>query len=491
MSNTSRGIRRFNFVKQNPRVYAAAVEVDQRMPRRTSIKIKAARMLLVVVGTIVGLAAAEVLLRVVGYEGMEERVTTVFDDHMGPIPATSWVNTAVFDPRQSDDVVINTTRVAFDKEEKTRVLFIGDSGTFGAGVYSEEAFPIVFGEEARVRSSQDLEVINAGVVGIDNVTEYLLLRDRLVKLEPDIVILGLFMANDINFNLGNAHLLRGEQTTWWRILGHLRSRSALAHFGLYQLLAVSSKYRLFGDPEPYTFGEAMRPLQLVEASGLHMLEYLGGEVATYRKRYSPLMRDGFTLLMDLMGRFKTLSETHSFQFVVVVIPTASQIDGRLEMFTWPDPLDQLRQHGASLSSDELDFQKPLRIVGDVCSVLEVVCIDPTPDLRQIGATRAILPRDDHLSAEGHRIVAASLIRHFNRHSSRFETCPECPKRRIGRCPVEIDWKNLAQEAGHAQGRNGRTSNSFSSGWLRPSSVQTARPAFSPARAATVWRRYWF
>ena len=399
--------------------------INRELPSSAFARI-VVRILLIGAGLILGLFLAEIGLRMVGYEGMQERVNTVFHDDLGQVPTDAWVHNAVFDPRGSNTVVINRQTVSFEKpDNRTRVVFIGDSGTQGVGVKDEEAFPVVFRALKESHGFRDLEVVNAGVVGMTSVGEFRLLEDGLVKLQPDIVVLGLFMANDINFNLGNRHLL-GESTSWWMMRWvRLRERSALAHFSYFQLLALDTKSGFLGKLGAAA-PEDEWPTTLTDDSGISMIDYVGGEIATYKRHYSPLMDYAFELLREILSRFMILAEKEGFQFVVAVIPTASQIDDELVMFVFEDPLGGLRQRGVIVSEDDFDFQKPLRNLKSICKELAIICVDPTIAMQRIGAQNAILPRDDHLSVAGHRILAERLVRHFNNRYQRFTNCPDCP-----------------------------------------------------------------
>lgn len=80
---------------------------------------------------------------------------------------------------------------------KTRILILGDSITFGHGVADEETFPYQL--ETILKTYGDVEVINAGYAsGFTTDTYYLYLKERGLKLKPDIVILSLFVMNDIS-----------------------------------------------------------------------------------------------------------------------------------------------------------------------------------------------------------------------------------------------------------------------------------------------------
>jgi len=81
--------------------------------------------------------------------------------------------------------------VGFPKT-KSRVLFLGDSLTFGPYVPNAHTFPAILSG-----LSPDIEVINAGVFGYTITDEAALFLERAKYTEPDIVVLQVF-SNDIH-----------------------------------------------------------------------------------------------------------------------------------------------------------------------------------------------------------------------------------------------------------------------------------------------------
>lgn len=81
----------------------------------------------------------------------------------------------------------------------TRILILGDSFTWGAGVPYRDAWPVVF-ERKCTDSGTPVDVIKAGVSGYDTRQEVLYL-ERLVPLYlPDLVVIA-FLPNDLFTNL--------------------------------------------------------------------------------------------------------------------------------------------------------------------------------------------------------------------------------------------------------------------------------------------------
>jgi lysophospholipase L1-like esterase len=123
-----------------------------------------------------------------------------------------------------------------------RVLFLGDSVTFGAGVRAEETFPRLLEERLAGAADGPIETLNAGVVGYNTTQELARLESVGLTYRPDVVVLT-FVVNDLldifsifdhQYEPGgpfadqkvwlrrNSHLYRFVQDTYWRVAVALR-----------------------------------------------------------------------------------------------------------------------------------------------------------------------------------------------------------------------------------------------------------------------------
>jgi len=164
-------------------------------------------------GCALALLICELALRVIGYAGDHERERSVFDPRYGTVPRDSWIWSFEIDSARHRAVDLRGQFIPLAKAAgERRVLFVGDSATEGRWSDWEHSFPQQFA--ARLTAAEpkrQIRVINAGVWGMTTIDEYHLLKDKLLPLAPDVVVIGLFMANDINFNLG--HLERRLRTS--------------------------------------------------------------------------------------------------------------------------------------------------------------------------------------------------------------------------------------------------------------------------------------
>lgn len=373
-----------------------------------------ARVFLLLFGVVSSLALGECALRIVGYEGQGDRVQRVYDRRYGAVPRDSWIWSFDIDPARHRAVELRGARFLIPKPAgERRILFVGDSATEGAFVAQDESFPAVFDEllsvrklGAEERGRTQMRVINAGVWGMTTIDEYHLLEDKLLPLEPDVVVIGLFMANDLNMNLAHRALVAQHHSVW----GRLTRYSALAHFTRLRLLGLRARAARTGavgsDADPDTTLTPVE-LKLVDQRGLRMLSYPEGELATYIQPESQLMEHAYEVLADILRGFQRLGERHGFDVRVLLVPSPSRVLGRLAILHYPTLLSELEQSGVHVDPGAIDVDAPTRRVLSVCESLSLPCVDPTVALRRLGA-RAFFPTDEHPTALAHRAMAQAL-----------------------------------------------------------------------------------
>jgi len=358
------------------------------------------RLSLACFGTALALLVAECAVRVVGYEGAAQRVQRRFDRRYGEVPRDSWIWSFDIDPRQHRAVELRGRQFALPKPAgERRVLFLGDSATEGAFVSEAECYPQVFEALARERNAGErLRAINAGVWGMTTIDAYHLLADKLLPLEPDVVVLGLFMANDLNMNLGHTERVQRAAGVWaW-----LAQRSALAHYLGLRVLAHAARSQAAAEP--------LVPLELklVDEHGLRMLSYPEGELATYVQPESRSIGHAYEVLRSVLADMQRLGRERRFQLRVLLIPSPSRVLGRLAVLHYPRLLTELAERGVHIAPRAIDVDAPTRRVLALCKELAIACVDPTPALARLGA-RAFFPQDEHPTAPAHRALAHALL----------------------------------------------------------------------------------
>lgn len=370
---------------------------------------------LVFLSLLVVVAVTEVAIRFSGLEGEENRQSMVFDKSYARIFAESWYHGAKFDDAAKYED-IRGQRITYDKDAgETRVLFIGDSGTQGAGMQIEYTFPARFEELLREHDITGVAAINVGISGTDQVTQLNLLRDKFYKLQPDIVVLQIFMANDITENLLRVQGL--SEGSAYEAINRLRSYSALFNFLFLRWQILNSKYHLL---VPGTNGESVVSFTVapIDRDGINLMNQYWGEIATYKKVYSPSLVQAFDAFEDLLKEFRLLSYTHDFQLILTMVPTLSQVQGHFEIMKRPDSFQQLKESGVNIDVHDLDVKRAAREILIICARQQILCLDPSAELHPHGK-EVFLPNDDHFNHIGHKILAQLLYDNFDPEERRF------------------------------------------------------------------------
>ena len=132
-----------------------------------------------------------------------------------------------------------------------RILMLGDSMTWGYGVEKEETFSEVLQQKLKAKGV-NADVINAGATSYSPTLEYLLLKNKGLSYQPDVVVLNLDMSDiqdDYNYNQeraefdqdGNIVRVSGikEQTT---LFYKIRNKMQLNRFIFDKLNLIDSRF---------------------------------------------------------------------------------------------------------------------------------------------------------------------------------------------------------------------------------------------------------
>lgn len=154
----------------------------------------ASRLLLVALGTLVGLGLCEGTLRLLDEPGFETAWQTGSSMHradpeliysLRPDAHYRWETEHFVEDASTNSLGL---RGAEPRAAARRVLVLGDSMTFGHGVGDAETYPYFL--EQRLRAGgEDVAVLNGGVKGYGLDQSYRRFRRRLRKLAPDLVVL--------------------------------------------------------------------------------------------------------------------------------------------------------------------------------------------------------------------------------------------------------------------------------------------------------------
>ena len=231
-----------------------------------------------------------------------------------------------------------------------RILFLGDSFTFGEGVYFEDTYPQKFAEAARVQGlfgNQALEPLDLGVGGYNTKQEVALLKSFEGKLGEDAIVLGytlndaedlLFKQDDI-FGLVRRRreaevqdvTLPSSFAPWWVKIS--RVHKILWHF--YEAKKVTESTTVH-----------YRDLYAEGSPGIQRVEQALDDLASYPKEYNkPVVIVLFPVLFQIKAGYpfadihqKLIEEfqKRGFSYIDLLPLLESYDDAKL----WVHPTDQ-------------------------------------------------------------------------------------------------------------------------------------------------------
>ena len=275
----------------------------------------------------------------------------------------------------------------------TRVLFIGDSFTFGQGVNDDQTFAAETGRRLKnLCPATRLEVVNAGVPGFSTSQELALLETEGLALEPDVVVLG-FYANDPQDNLRRGvHFLQGDT---------LVRRPATARPRMYRMKKLIDKTPGYAWLAAHSqlFNLVRRAYVASTATGAEPAAFHGAltpDTAAARVSASAEVAEEYSwrLMRALLSRMSEAVRRVDSPLMILLIPDTTDV--RL-MGTQPAPDGRITAVGRMRT---------------ICLELGLACLDLVAWLkssgRQIDETAMYIPQEFHFTPLGNALTGEFL-----------------------------------------------------------------------------------
>jgi len=270
-----------------------------------------------------------------------------------------------------------------DQKNKLRALVLGDSITFGIYVNDDETFCRLLEEKSR-KARIPLEVLNGGVDGYWPSNELRWFSSKGVFFKPDIVILVLFVGNDITGEFREVpHLVVHDGLLYPR--NHQPNDEEGAYISdLYNWLRVRRIYQ-FICHKYWTIKKMLDQNKRKE-------KFIFSKV--FEKKGFPREEEAYNRLMTTIKRLAKMCRARDIGFLMVLVPTFEQVYfGELNI----------------IERNKYDIKRPNR---KILSLIQSEGI-PVLDLLETNDFQVkkdlYLPLERiHLSVEGHKAVARNL-----------------------------------------------------------------------------------
>ena len=272
---------------------------------------------MVLVGLLVPLALAEVALRIAGAVLPGDYQTVSFAEAHPEFgrrnrPGAGWKNTSEYtswieiNSRGLRGAVIDYPKPSGE----FRLLVVGDSFTFAEQVNQQETFTQRLEDRLNAEGDgQRYRVLNAGSNGWATANEAVYLTKEGVRFRPDVVVVALYLGNDISDNY------RRVATAQIAEEADLALRGADSFDGPRRILRRSELYTVF------------------ESGVLAKLPWWqddGGSSSSDRRPPRTLTEaeEAWTITERLLDRMRDVSESQGARFMVMVVPSATAVAQR-------------------------------------------------------------------------------------------------------------------------------------------------------------------
>ncbi len=266
-----------------------------------------------------------------------------------------------------------------------RILIVGDSFTYGFGVNNNETYPAILeGLLNSLNSDNQFEVWNAGFAsGYTEDTFYLYLRDIGLKFNPDVIIVGLFVENDILDFSRNEYIFNDTGDL-------VRITSGFYHVEYGKLrrgeaIEISTKKRMIYFLKQFLLRYS-RAYSYFYNAVLTILTPENNPV--FDKEYSEIINKNFNKSKYYLGQIKKLGDENNITVVVVLVPGKMSIDN---LWQW-----YLRKNPQSLRD------KPINIMLSYCQEVNITCLNLFPYFTNSTEEVYYFEHDAHWSKEGNQ-----------------------------------------------------------------------------------------
>ncbi|MCE7870944.1 hypothetical protein DYH09_11265 [bacterium CPR1] len=258
-----------------------------------------------------------------------------------------------------------------------RIVLLGDSYTAGHGVEQSEIFADLLEQKLGV------EVVNCGVGGWELIHQLHFARAHLAELKPDLVVLALFLGNDVIGNLD------------WESRPNNELISRVAPFPTNKPRELKLKL-LF---DIYRFRQRVLRGQVRKGRDW---EPPPAAMRIFQRQPESEVEQAYRETAAILPQLKAEIEKNGARFLVVFFSERQVVDS-LAAERWKESYPGFDQ--------KYDLLKPERFLEELCQREQIPYLNLNPALRALGPEKAgslYFRQESHFNRDGHRFVAEQL-----------------------------------------------------------------------------------
>jgi hypothetical protein len=289
-----------------------------------------------------------------------------------------------------------------EKDPKTfRIAVFGDSMTEAVQVNQDQTFCFLLEEQFRQRGVRG-EVLNFGVSGYSPIQELLLFKQEGPRFRPDLVIVAIFLDNDVSGVHPNLTVVRDSGPPFITSaedaihFDHSRAEQSFTHYHrepFYSLRKYSSIYRLISDWRWRNREHGQD--QNMSGNGL-LQRYL-----FYQTPHQPVWEEAWTIFERVLLEFAAEAHRQQVKLVLLSVP-AAQVVNRA---AWQNILNQT----PDMTRVEWDLEGPERRLQNFTASHNIPLLQPYRAYQQATKSSPLFFGDvGHMTSHGHQLMAQLL-----------------------------------------------------------------------------------
>ena len=307
------------------------------------------------------------------------------------------------------------------KEDEYRILMLGDSFVYGKGVEGHDTIPKQLERVCAKNQTDNISVINGGIEGYGPFQERHLLHEIGFPLKPDMVVMSIFVGNDIEDTMREHNLQRKSLHAFFEQRHFLlRNRDkwnyALEYFLRRHWLTLPTCSRYLGIPAEGSIGallegKAFPPEYhpLYGAENLGHLPYLEPEL----KEWYPELKQGLELMLEDVKQIQQDCQKRNIGFLVFTIPTQETVYDSI----WNNLI------ASSPYADLYERGKGIRVLREALEREEFPYIAVAESVMKSDQDiNLYISYDGHLNKDGCRLVAEVIYKELIQHYPELLLC---------------------------------------------------------------------
>lgn len=282
------------------------------------------------------------------------------------------------------------------KHAGKRILIIGDSFTEGYHVSFEKQFARRLEKEL-----PETELLSAGVSSWDTSTEMKYLELEGLSFEPDVVILQMYIGNDIydNYVKGLFSIENGE----------LRDNTPVKISSAKRIMLFLSTYSALAKRVADFLTFSPLGMRVTRALGGTATQETADDACTrymlFTREKNAEYTEGFAIMDKLLDRFALHSKKNNYVPILLVIPMKEQVVDSL----WKYYSKEYEEKCGRLGTLQRDL--PQAWLAE--NAPDIILIDAYPVLRQKDANNTFYFENNlHLNEKGHELLSEILAGHL-------------------------------------------------------------------------------